>query len=435
MSKRSPSKDMTNIRPAKGCTDGTRWEIYFNYPRDPVTKKRRVKSEIFVGTAAEARIARDAMKVEMNDDKQAKTAIVKATLTVGEAMNKWFDLFVANNPKKAPKTKGGYRTLIDGRLMQDFGKIKLRKLDFDTIQAAVNRWQVSGKLRPVRGGSPVLVAGEGLSPRSVHAHIAVLRMVLKRCRVTWKFIHGDPTEGLELPDFGAKAGDDEPQWYDWNELKTLFAAADAVTGKSYFQHLRLKAVIRLAAFYGLRMGEVFGLSFKRIDIDGRTMLIKEVASKPGGQRPFLKESPKTIASKRWMVLDDVTAGILLQLRNYYTKTKHDNPDFDGQNLQLVFGDTEGNVYDPGNFNGEFKRLTMAAGLKSITLHELRHTHSTLLNKLGVKHEDRERRLGHSDASINGHYTHIDKDQQLVESAMITKLFVDGYAIRTQTRAA
>jgi integrase len=431
------TKNMKHIRYLSGSGDDTKWEIYFQLPRDPNTGKRHNKTMRFVGSVKEVQAERDRQQVEMNE--ADAPALVSATsMTVGDAMNKWFTMFTAD---LQPKTRAGYRKLIDGRLMQDFGHIKVSKLTFDTIQNAVNRWQVEGKMKPLRpaadGTVQTVEIEGGISARSIKANIIVLSMVLDKCCRPWKYLRENPCKTLVLPKFGKKH-ESERKTYTWAELKRLFAQVDLSTEKcqTTFNGLRLKAVAHLAACYGLRIGEVFGLSFKGIDFDARSMHISQVVSSPAGQPAYLKMVPKNSESDRYIAFDDYTHFLLLSLWNAYDKMQKKFISFDVDGLQLVFGDPNtGGVYDPGNYNCRFKRLTKAAGLPHITLHDLRHTHATLLNELRVSYDDRRKRLGHADPSMTGHYTHISPVIQIEESRAITDVFAPVYLARVMGIAA
>ncbi len=66
---------------------------------------------------------------------------------------------------------------------------------------------------------------------------------------------------------------------------------------------------------------------------------------------------------------------------------------------LVFTTRTGRPIEPRNLARSFHRITTAAGLRPIRLHDLRHTTATLLKDLGVAPRDTMEILGHSRIAV------------------------------------
>lgn len=62
---------------------------------------------------------------------------------------------------------------------------------------------------------------------------------------------------------------------------------------------------------------------------------------------------------------------------------------------LVFTTIEGSLLKPASFSQTFERLVAGTGLPKIRLHDLRHTHATLLLRAGVPVLVVSKRLGHA----------------------------------------
>jgi integrase len=62
---------------------------------------------------------------------------------------------------------------------------------------------------------------------------------------------------------------------------------------------------------------------------------------------------------------------------------------------LVVCTTKGTPINPENLKRTFKRLTKEANVPSIRLHDLRHTHATMLLSQGIHAKVISERLGHS----------------------------------------
>ncbi len=70
---------------------------------------------------------------------------------------------------------------------------------------------------------------------------------------------------------------------------------------------------------------------------------------------------------------------------------------DDEDLVFTWGD--GRPVKPDHLTNLFPRLTTHLGLPRLRLHELRHTHATLLLREGVPVHVVARRLGHKDPSV------------------------------------
>ena len=72
----------------------------------------------------------------------------------------------------------------------------------------------------------------------------------------------------------------------------------------------------------------------------------------------------------------------------------------------------GKPIHPSSFSRYFKREVALLGLPKIKLHGLRHTHATILMKLGEHPKVVSERLGHSNISITlDVYSHVTSDMQ------------------------
>ena len=70
-----------------------------------------------------------------------------------------------------------------------------------------------------------------------------------------------------------------------------------------------------------------------------------------------------------------------------------------QNNNLVFCSEDGSCLDPREFTKRFQRLLKKAGLPKVRLHDLRHTHASLLLARGVHPKVVQERLGHSSITM------------------------------------
>jgi integrase len=151
---------------------------------------------------------------------------------------------------------------------------------------------------------------------------------------------------------------------------------------------RLGPAIWLAAMTGKRRGEVLGLRWSDIDFDASTLSIRRSVSCTGYQ---VHTTPtKTRTSRRAIDLDPRTVAVLRDWRHHQLDELR-SVAADG----TVFTRPDGQPVHPHALSQTVDRLQRAAGVPTIRLHDLRHTHATLMLKHGVPLKVVSERLGHS----------------------------------------
>lgn len=79
---------------------------------------------------------------------------------------------------------------------------------------------------------------------------------------------------------------------------------------------------------------------------------------------------------------------------------------------MVFPSKFGGPLDSSNLSRIFHQLAQAAGVPRIRLHDLRHTHASLLVLIGVSAKVISDRLGHSQVGFTLQvYTHVYDEQR------------------------
>ena len=74
---------------------------------------------------------------------------------------------------------------------------------------------------------------------------------------------------------------------------------------------------------------------------------------------------------------------------------------------FVFIRPDGKPINPNAITLAFRRITRKAGLEHIRVHDLRHTHATLMLKAGAHPKIVSERLGHASVSITlDTYSHV-----------------------------
>jgi integrase len=149
---------------------------------------------------------------------------------------------------------------------------------------------------------------------------------------------------------------------------------------------RLFPALWLAATTGMRRGEIAGLQWDDLDPDTGQLSIRRAISCTGYRTHIT--STKTRTSRRCIDLDGHTLDVLLAWRGEQVREV-------GHEVAVMFSTIDGRPLHPHVLSQTFNRLTDGADLPRIRMHDLRHTHATLLLKAGVPLKVVSERLGHS----------------------------------------
>jgi len=152
----------------------------------------------------------------------------------------------------------------------------------------------------------------------------------------------------------------------------------------------------LAAYTGLRRGEVLGLRWRDIDFDAGTLQVAQAVEIIGGKVELVE--PKTERSRRVVKLP---ASLLPELARHRKEQSalRLKLGLGKDNANLVFTSAEGVIISPTVFSVAFMREVLAAGVKRTKFHGLRHLHITHLLKSGVPVHVVSARAGHARPSV------------------------------------
>lgn len=155
-------------------------------------------------------------------------------------------------------------------------------------------------------------------------------------------------------------------------------------------------LFRLMIYTGLRRGEILALTWNDIDFKKKTLNIDKSLS-IGLDYKVILSTTKTEKSKRKIIIDDKTLTSLkklkLQNRSY-----------------IIFPNSKGEYKRLADISDKLKLIIKDTGIKNIRVHDLRHTHASLLFASGANAKEVQERLGHTDIKTTLNiYTHVTKD--------------------------
>ncbi|MFE5340716.1 tyrosine-type recombinase/integrase [Isoptericola sp. NPDC056578] len=245
----------------------------------------------------------------------------------------------------------------------------------------------------------VKTMSEKLSPSTVTVIWRYVSSVMKSA-VADKKIATTPCVGVKLPAIEKKKVVPIP-------TATIESLADLVPE-------RYRALVILTAATGMRQGEVFGLTWDRIDLLHRRIKVDRQLRAVDGSAPSFGPV-KTPTSNRTIPLPQVAADALAAHQTLVA------PGPSG----LVFTSTTGAPLRRSSFNETWHRATDAAGVTA-TFHELRHYYASLLIRHGESVKVVQTRLGHKSAQETlDTYAHLwpdsdDRTREAVDSVLLTR---------------
>ncbi|MGJ0203367.1 site-specific integrase [Leucobacter sp. gxy201] len=158
---------------------------------------------------------------------------------------------------------------------------------------------------------------------------------------------------------------------------------------------RLAAAVTLAAWSGLRFGEVFALARRHIDLDAGTVRVERALIVVHGE-PVRFGKPKTHSSRRTVYLPQfVLEEVRAHLSAYVPAAQS----------ALVFSLENGEPLTSARLSRYYRAARAAAGRPDLRFHDLRHTGATLAYSAGASMREVQNRLGHSTNRAAAIYAH------------------------------
>lgn len=286
-------------------------------------------------------------------------------LTVEQHFDDWL------RTKKPPKTKsatyGKYDRLYRTHIKPIFGRLKLQALDYRRINAFYEH-----------------LDNQGLAPSTVSAVASVLSMALDDAARKGLVAANPVNLAEERP---ATYG--EARCLTHEELKRFLEAAKG----EYLEQAFIVAV-----HTGLRPGELLGLAWSSVDLEGRTLTVRQTLHEEDGKL-FIGD-PKTKAARRTISLSETAIQALRRQRRLQLEMQLRSGGAWQNEHALVFTNQKGGFLRRTNIlRRDLRRICTKAGIEGMSLHTFRHTHVSLLIAAGVDIKTISKRIGHENEAF------------------------------------
>jgi integrase len=241
----------------------------------------------------------------------------------------------------------------------------------------------------------------GASPRTVNKHRNVIAAVFGYgCKPSTYALPANPAKGADKrrePHPGALV------FYSPEEIETIARAlADgrhrdrSALSMSEHESKALSAedrqdaeIVRVAAYAGLRQGELLALRWRDVNFAGSALTIARAMS------AGVESSTKSGLVRRVPLADQAAAALdRMSRREHFTA-----PD------DLVFCNALGRPLDDSALRRRYRRAQTAAGVRLLRFHDLRHTFGSLLAMRGVDVVTIQKAMGHSTLATTSRYLH------------------------------
>lgn len=288
----------------------------------------------------------------------------KGRVTFAEYSSNWLDTRLTSRGEHLrPTTRDLYESCLRLHILPTMGAMTLGRL----TTAGVRSWHAG--LIADGCGAPLVAKCYRLVRAILSTAIEDGLLVANPCSIKGAGV--EPTIERELP-----------------TLAEVYALADAVRPN-------FRAMVLLAAFGGLRRGELLALTRRDVDLLHRTVDVRlQRQETRGGQHHV--GPPKTDAGRRILVLPNA---LLPELEEHLARWGE--PGRDG----LVFPGIHGGPLRLCVWQREWTSARRALGLEHVHLHDMRHVAATMAAATGATTKELMHRLGHASAAAALRYQH------------------------------
>jgi integrase len=364
------TKCRARLKPrARRCSCGhPKYTWYFATDRVPGRKHRKqlLRGGFATREAAEHALGKITQAIAQDSYVEPSTETLEEFFTI-----RW--LPAMKPPSLEATTWAEYRRKVRNQILPRIGTTPIQKLQPTQLNALYAELLANGRTD----------GDGGLAPKTVREVHVILRKALGDA-VRWGLLTRNVALNADPPSFRMASVARRSIMRTWSadELHRFLV---------HVRSDRLFAVWMLAANTGMRRSEVLGARWQDLLFDSARVAVRQrLASVDGVPQLSIPKSPR---SRRTIDLDRRTIDAL----KLHHKAQLADQQAWGRSwhlLDLIAAREDGMWIHPDWLTEMFRRHVKRAGLPVIRLHDLRHTHATLLLQAGVHPKIVSERLGH-----------------------------------------
>ncbi|MGN1114336.1 MAG: tyrosine recombinase XerC [Oscillospiraceae bacterium] len=333
--------------------------------------KRHRKSKTFPAGVSKSTVLSFKRKVEED------YALGELGLIENKTMNELVDIYLRDYSKfVSPTTLEGYKAMIyckkDNKgIIYYFDNVLLRKINTQKVQEYVT-----------------FLIDTGIKSKSVRNYINLLNVLFTIAEDLGFIRHNsNPCKKVKLPKKEITTNTDV---FTADEIRYLLDFAEQDNNETAL------LIITLGALCGLRRGEMCGLKWENVQLDGFAEIrITETVVEVDGVT-YVKP-PKTKSGIRTIPIGENVVEILRKARNNYEMRKEKYGDNFIDSGYVLNHEKTGINLQPEAVNSRYLRFMRKQNkVPYRNLHNLRHTFASLLAANGVSPKAMQNLLGHSD---------------------------------------
>lgn len=295
----------------------------------------------------------------------------------------------------SPTTISADKGVINTRINPYFGKMYLSKIRKEHLVAFFKEMEEDGNRLDGKSGK--------LSKGTIHIAFRVLRAMLNKA-VEWQYLTINPCNQIPKDEKPKAIHVKRPILHEKDLkrfLQALFALPDNARNAKY------KLMCYLDLFTGIRRGELFAITWDKIDFDKKLIEVKNSAYIAEGGEVKLK-APKTKASERMVYLDDKVIQLFNKHRDYQQAWLNKYSICNSGNYVFLRRDIvakEARIAQPSGFYHWLIKFLDKNNIPRICIHSFRHMAASYALANNVSLTTVQAMMGHTDIATTSIYLH------------------------------
>lgn len=233
-----------------------------------------------------------------------------------------------------------------------------------------------------------------LSPVTIHTYHRVLSAVFFRA-VKWGYIPENPAARADLPSLAGR----HASYLDDADARRLLELLQD-------EPIKWRAVVSFDLMSGLRRGELLGLRWDDVDLDGQQLFVRQTWNYIQA-RGCYADTPKNRSSERPLRISRTAVCILLEYKAWQDQQRSLMGDAWMDRDGRIFTRDDGQPMFPDSITQWFHKFVQRHGLPDVHIHSLRHTYASLMIADGTPLVVVSHNLGHAQVSTTSNiYSHV-----------------------------